>query len=116
MINRKQLVAGGLAVISYFAISAPAVADVSDLAPEHDVNLCVAEVQDNADYSDAVYVRHDIESTKRRRAVYALAIETSVYADADASGAPMREYKAICVVRGGEKPIVFRIKQKGDAA
>jgi hypothetical protein len=114
MINRKQITAGTVAAFGLFVFGAPALADFYAMAPNKDVDLCVAEVQENADYSDAGRVRHEIESSKRRTVGYSLEIETSVYGAN--KEVPIREYKAVCVVTGGKKPLQFSIRQKRDGA
>ena len=114
MIYRNKLAVFTMAAFGLFAVNAASAAGFYNLASNHDVELCVAEVKDNADYSGAGRVRHEIESTKRRSVGYSLKIATTVYGEAD--GQAIREYAAVCVVSGGKKPIEFTIREKDDAA
>ena len=117
MINRNKIAASTLAAIGLIAIvmgSSAIAAGFDEVAPQHDVNLCVSEIGNQADYTGAVRVRHEVESTKRRTVGYSLAIKTTVFAEND--GEAVREYKAMCVVAGGETPLRFKIRAVGDNA
>jgi hypothetical protein len=112
MINRSKIAATFLATTGLIAFSAPAWAGVYESAPNRDIDLCVSEIRQNADYTGASRVRHDVESEKRRSMGYSLKIDTTVYSDID--GQAIREYKAVCVVTGGKKPLRFTIEKAGD--
>jgi hypothetical protein len=114
MINRKKLVASSLAALGLIAISAPTVAGFYEIAPNEDIDLCVAEIQAYADYTDATRVRHEVESSKRRSVGYSLKIDTTVYSEGGDKA--IREYKAVCVVTGGEKPYKFSIEKTRDVS
>ena len=114
MINRNKIVASSLAALGLFAISAPTLADYYEIAPNSDVDLCVSEIQAHADYTGAGRVRHKVESSKRRAVGYSLKIDTTVYSEGDDK--PIREYKAVCVVTGGDKPKKFTITQISNEA
>ena len=114
MINRNNIATGSLAALALFALSAPAAAGFYEMAPSKDVDMCVAEIQNSADYTGANRVRHVVESSKRRTVGYSLAINTTVYSESD--GLPIREYKAVCIVTGGVTPLKFSIEETGDAA
>jgi len=112
MINRSKIVVGGLAALGLLALSSTTFAGFYEFAPDKDINLCVAEIQTYADYTGAGRVRHDVESSKRKTVGYSLKIDTTVYADFD--GAVIREYKVVCIVTGGKKPLKFSIREIGD--
>lgn len=114
MMNRNKILASSLAAFGLIAISTPTLAGYFEFAPKADVDLCVAEIQAHADYTGAARVRHEVASSKRRTVGYKLEIETSVYAEGDDT--PIREYKAVCVVAGGDKPRKFTITQTGNKA
>ena len=114
MINRNKIAASSLAAIGLIAISSPTLAGFYELAPNEDINLCVAEVQENTDYTGAGRVRHEVNSKKRRAVGYSLKIDTTVFSEID--GEVIREYKAVCVVTGGKKPLRFTIEESGDDA
>ena len=114
MINRKKILTSSLAAIGLIAISAPTLAGFYEFAPNKDVDLCVAEIQAHADYTDAARVRHEVESSKRRTVGFSLKIDTTVYAEGNDE--VIREYKAVCVVTGGKKPYKFSIRETHDEA
>jgi len=114
MINRNKIAASILAAMSLIVISAPTFAGFYEFAPKKDVDLCVAEIQAHADYDGADRVRHEVESSKRRAVGYSLKIDTTVYAEG--SDTAIREYKAVCVVTGGTKPLKFSIRETSNEA
>lgn len=114
MINRNKIVASSLAALGLIAISAPTLAGFYEIAPNEDIDLCVAEIQAYADYTGAALVRHEVESTKRRALGYSLKIDTTVYSEGGDKA--IREYKAVCVVTGGDKPYKFSIKETRNAS
>ncbi len=82
-------------------------ADLADIGLEHEVNACVAEVRDHADFANAVRVRHDVVAIERRIVGYTMNITTSVYGNADSEA--IREYVTTCIVNGNNKPLKFTI-------
>jgi hypothetical protein len=94
-------------------LSAAATADSwsAELAPQSTVDMCVAEIAEHADYSEAARVRHEIESEQRRTVGHTLRIETLVYGGTD--GKLIREYATRCVVGNGLEPVRFVIKEAG---
>ena len=110
MRNRKQALMIAMATLGLaFSASSAANDMFPERAPKSTVDLCVAEVSEHADYTDAVRVRHDVESRERRTVGHVLKIETYVYGAAD--GALLREYKSTCAVANGPKPVKFRIEE-----
>ncbi|MDH3612207.1 MAG: hypothetical protein OEU90_06875 [Gammaproteobacteria bacterium] len=111
MNNHSNVVASSLAVIGLFVFANPASAtDLADIGLENEVNACVAEVREHADFADAVRVRHDIVAIERRTVGYTLNISTSVYGKADREA--IRAYATTCVVNGDNKPLRFTINAK----
>ena len=96
-----------LAVLGLTFSSYASAADLADIGLEHEVNACVAEVRDHADFADAVRVRHDVVAIERRTVGYTMNITTSVYSDTD--GEAIREYATTCIVNGNNKPLKFSI-------
>jgi len=110
MMNRYNAVTSSLAVIGLFIFANPAsAADFASIGLQSEVNACVAEVRDHADYGDAVRVRHDIVAIERRTVGYTMKISTSVYGEAE--GDAIRAYATTCVVNGNNKPLKFSISE-----
>ncbi len=97
----------GLTFIGYSASAA----DLADIGLEHEVNACVAEVRNQADFADATRVRHDVVAIERRIVGYTLNISTSVYGEAGDEA--IRSYAATCIVNGNNKPLKFTISKVG---
>ena len=114
MINRNKMAASSLAVIGLIAVSSPTLAGFYELAPNEDINVCVAEIRENVDYTGAGRVRHEVDSKKRRSVGYSLKIDTTVFSEIN--GEVISEYKAVCVVIGGKTPFRFTIEKSGDDA
>jgi len=86
----------------------------TEVAPQHQVESCVAEISDYANYDDAKLVRHHVESKQRRTIGHILRIDTRVYGDTEDE--VIREYATKCVVGISEKPLKFTIRELGDGA
>ena len=72
-----------------------------------EIQACVDEVKQGANFDDASFVRHDVESRELRSARHELTIDTKVYGD----DGVLREYRAVCFVRKGNAPAKFRMKE-----
>lgn len=101
----RNLLAGAV-----FAASVASGAGFYEEAPSGDIDMCVAEIRERADFSDAARVRHDVVATTRRAVGFAIEIETTVYAPT--RGDVLREYESVCVATGGRSPSRFRISEK----
>ncbi len=111
MSNLKHIVTSTVAAIGLFVVAhAAGATDLAGLGLEHEVNACVAEVRDHANFEDAIRVRHDIVAIERRTVGYRMNITTSVYSDAAAEA--IRAYATTCVVNGNNKPMKFSISEK----
>lgn len=110
----KSMVVGTLVVLAMGNFTAAAAADFYEVAPQRDVNLCVAEIQQNLDYTGAGHVRHELDSKKRRGVGYELTIDTAVFDHRE--GQLIREYQAVCIVTGGRKPLSFSMHDKRDGS
>ncbi|MGI9248855.1 MAG: hypothetical protein ACR2QI_07545 [Woeseiaceae bacterium] len=107
---QKNVVMVALATLGlFFSAGARADFDFPEPAPQSKVDMCVAEISEYADYSDATRVRHDVESTEWRTVGYILKIDTLVYGAVE--GEVIREYATKCLVASGEKPVKFTIKE-----
>jgi len=93
----------------FFSAAASANSWLPELAPQSTVDMCVAEIADHADYSEAARVRHEIESEQRRTVGHTLRIDTRVYGGND--GKLIREYATKCVVGKGLEPVKFVIRE-----
>ncbi len=108
--NLKPLFA--ISLIGLMALSATAKADFGypQVAPQDKIDVCVAEIGEHADYGDATYVRHDVESKPRRSIGHTLRISTLVYDESD--GHLVREYRTLCAIAQRDEPVLFRIREK----
>lgn len=110
MSKLNHIVTKSLAVIGLFVFANTAGAtDLADIGLEHEVNACVAEVRDHANFEDAIRVRHDVVAIERRTVGYTMNITTSVYGEADNEA--IRAYAATCIVNGNNKPMKFTISK-----
>ena len=111
MLNHNKATTS-LAVIGLFIVASPVFsAELTPGAIADEVNACVAEVREHADYSDAIRVRHDVVAVERRTVGYSLAIDTLVFGKSD--DVAIRQYAATCIVNGNYKPMSFKIEQVG---
>lgn len=110
MKDHKNVVISALATLGLF-VSASAAADFGfpELAPQHTVDVCVAEISGQANYAGATRVRHEVESTQRRTIGHILRIDTRVYGETEDE--VIREYATKCVVGTGEEPVSFKIRE-----
>ena len=108
--NRK--IALSLTLIGLFATDlAFAMPAFDPEAPQSSVDICVAEVANNADYSDANSVLHKVASKPRSVSGYTVSIRTIVYGDNDED--VVREYASHCAINRLEQIRSFRIRQRG---
>jgi len=105
LFNTKTAISTGLLLASSSTVSAGST--LWTKATETEIDACVAAVTERADYSDAMRVRHDIESSERRSIGHRLVIDTKVYGD----GGVLREYRAVCVVTGDAGPLSFEMHE-----
>ncbi len=109
MIKQQQILAVA-AAITLLTIAGPAAAsDNSKIAFEREVNSCIAEISDHANYNDATRVRHIVVMTNRTLFRFVFTINTSVFTDSDETA--VRKYASYCVSRGDDKPVKFRIDE-----
>ena len=80
-------------------------------APQSSIETCVAEVANNADFSDADTVLHDVDSKPRSVSGYKVHIKTTVYGD-DA-GTVLRKYVSSCAITRQDEIRYFATRQKG---
>ncbi len=109
MTIRQQLLTAAAAT-ALFSIGGPALAsDNGNLTFEREVNSCIAEISDHANYNDATRVRHIVVTTKQTRFGFVFTIDTSVYTKSD--GTAVREYASYCDAIDDDKPVKFRIRE-----
>lgn len=99
--------------IASLAISANAFAlpGLSQEAPRSSVDLCVAQIADQANYEDAVRVRHEVDSKARRISGHKIFVTTTVFGvDGDEA---IREYATVCSISDKAQTKKFKIKEKG---
>ena len=72
-----------------------------------EIESCIAEINDRADYNDATRIRHTVVEVKNTFAGYVLSIATDVFTDSDVTA--VREYESYCVAKGDAKPKKFSI-------
>ncbi len=116
MIKQQQILTVA-AAITLLTIGGPAAASDNEKLPyDSEVNSCVAEVGNHANYNDASRVLHIVVKVKRRPGIgprvgigYVFTIDTSVFTDSDEIA--VREYASYCVARGDETLVKFRIDE-----
>ena len=102
-----------LALVGLFVSSVALAGNGPDALPTESINSCVAEIRDNADYSDAGRVRHDVERFGHRSLAHKLRISTAVY---DAAGENViRSYATKCIVYGDDEPVFFSIEATNES-
>ena len=109
MTKRPQILSAATA-ITLLAFGGPATASDNDkLEFASEINTCIAEVADHANYESATYVRHTVVNKRRSRRGYVFTIDTSVYADSNDDA--IREYASFCIARGENKLVKFTIDE-----
>lgn len=100
-----------LALMGLFFTTAAARAEYgfSEVAPQDKIDLCVATIGERANYGEAHYVRHEVESKPRATLGHTLNISTLVYDEAD--GELIREYRTMCAVSNRAEPVAFKMRE-----
>lgn len=94
-------------IVSGNAIAMPG---FTQQAPFSSVEICIAQISDQADYQDAARVRHAVDSEQRRIGGHTIKIETQVFG---ADGAELiREYATVCAISAKQETRHFVLKQK----
>jgi len=110
MLNRKTTMS--LTLIGLFMANvAFALPGFSTEAPRTSVDTCVAAVDAQADYADALSVIHNVETEERRVSGHKMSIRTIVYGEGDTV---IREYASHCAINDQEQIRRFRIRQTGE--
>lgn len=79
-------------------------------APDSSIKQCIALIGEEANYNEAVRVRHVVGSEERRVGGHTILIDTQVFG---ADGTQLiREYATFCVVTAAAEPRKFRIREK----
>ena len=84
--------------------------DEVDFAAE--ARTCIAAVNENADYRNAVRVQHHVVELNNTLLGYVLNIDTKVFVDS--GDIAMKEYSSYCMARGDHAPSKFNIRDAGD--
>lgn len=110
MNKHSTVVASTLAVVGLFFSSGSMAASVfDDGASDVSIELCVAQVAEQANYDDASRVRHEVGTTTRRSVGHLLHIDTKVYGvDGDQL---LREYSVTCVVGYNGVPRTLKVRE-----
>ncbi len=109
MIKQQQILTVA-AAITLFTIGGPvAASDNDNIKFAREVNSCIAEINDHANYNDATRVRHIVVAIKNTFIGYVLTIDTDVFTQSDEIA--VREYASYCVAKGDDKPVKFRIDE-----
>lgn len=108
MKHLKQAVAVAGLVVSGSAFAMPG---FSEQAPASSIDVCVAQISDNANYERAGRVRHEVDSQARRVGGHTIHVETTVFNED--SGEVIREYATVCAVNDKQETKKFRMKEKG---
>ena len=111
----KHVVTTTLAAVGLFiSSSALAMPGFTKDVPKSTIDICVAQIAEQANYENAVRVRHDVETRPRRFSGHILKIDTTVYG-VDGEEV-IREYVTTCAVTDRQVTKLFRIREKGTGA
>ena len=107
----KYAVSTSLAIAGLVISSnAAALPGFSEQAPASSVQVCVAQIGEQANYEGAGHVRHEVDSKERRVSGHTIRIDTVVF---NASGDEViREYATVCAISDGAEMKRFTIRQK----
>jgi len=107
----KYAVSTSLAIAGLIVSSnAAALPGFSEQAPASSVQICVAQIGEQANYEDAGRVRHEVDSKERRVSGHTIKIDTTVF---NANGDDViREYATVCAVSDQSETKRFTIRQK----
>lgn len=109
--NRKTALS--LILISLFVANVAFAAPTLDSkAPRSSIETCVAEVSNNADYSDAGNVTHSVDSKPRSVSGYDVSIRTIVYGES--GDTVIRRYVSKCSINRQDEIRYFATRQKGE--
>ena len=110
--NKAQLIASiYLGVFGVLAFNgADAATPRSNVAPQDKIEACIAEVAEQADYSEAAKVRHIVESSLYVANKHKLRIETQLLRENDDT--VIREFASICVAPNGDKPVTLKTRER----
>ena len=101
-----SLAIAGLVVSS----NAAALPGFSEQAPASSVQICVAQIGEQANYEDAGRVRHEVDSKERRVSGHSIWVDTTVF---NANGDEViREYATFCAISDDGETKRFKIRQK----
>jgi len=107
--NTKTTISLALMGLLFTAGAARADFVYPDEAPQENIDICVAAIDDRADFSDAGYVRHEVKTRPRATLGYILNISTQIYTEND--GELIREYRTLCAVSKQPEPVAFRMRE-----
>ena len=111
---RNTIIASALAFTGLLTATTASAQGFYSVAPDYQIQQCVAEIGKHADYSGGARVEHDVLSERRRSVGYKLTIGTTIYSDNGSD--VIREYATTCVAAPSEKPVVFRIRENKSGA
>lgn len=115
MIKHSKILVLALSLASGSALAAPQVWTTFEQADiDLEVQSCLAEVSNHADYNGATAVRHEVTVSDRRGIGHRLDIRTSVYADTDDNA--IRAYATKCLVYRDNEPARFKISEADNGA
>jgi hypothetical protein len=107
--STKTMISLALTGLFFTVAAAEAGYGYLDEAPPEKIDLCVAAIDEQANYEDASYVRHEVESRARATVGHKLKISTQVYDEVD--GQLIREYRTLCAVSNRPEPVAFRMRE-----
>lgn len=108
-INVKTTIALALMGLLFSAAAARADFGYPEVAPQDKIDLCIEVIGQHANYDEAVYVRHEVESKARATIGHKLKISTLVYDETD--GKVIRAYRTLCSVSKRDEPLNFKIRE-----
>ncbi len=109
MNKQPQILTAATAITLLAFVGAATASDIDQIRYVDEINNCVAEIADHANYDDASRVLHIVTTEKRSRLGYKFSIATAVFGDDDQEA--IRKYASYCVARGENTVLKFTIDE-----
>lgn len=107
----KQAISTSLAIAGLIiSSSASAALGFSEQAPYSSIEICVAQIGEQANYSGAGRVRHEVDSKERRVSGHTITVQTTVFGSDGVE--VIREYATVCAVSDNQETRFFKIREK----
>ena len=108
--TNKHRIPSALLASTFLLIAATAVsAGDAFRGDKREIESCIAEVNDRANYDDAKRIKHTVHRIRQSSHGVTLKINTDVFTTS--SDTAVRKYTSSCVAKGDRKPFKFKISE-----